>query len=125
VFAFLRVDVLWFQPWYLVWVAALGAVLPSLAMADLTTLFSYTATWHYLVYIFFLFWDFPQMISGITPVLNVIFVLLIFVAPLAYAVYMKNWALPPWPHPDDSLIIDPCRRYARFCTDAAPRPRSA
>ena len=124
-FAFLRVDVLWFQPWYLVWVAALGAVLPSLAMADLTTLFSYTATWHYLVYIFFLFWDFPQMISGITPVLNVIFVLLIFVAPLAYAVYMKNWALPPWPHPDDSLIIDPCRRYARFCTDAAPRPRSA
>lgn len=124
-FAFLSVAVLWFQPWYLVWLVALGAILPSLAIADLTTLFSYTATWNYLVYIFFLFWDFPQMISGITPVLNVIFVLLIFVAPLAYAVYMKNWALPPWPHPDDSLIIDPCRRYATFCTDADPRPRSA
>jgi hypothetical protein len=127
VFAFLSVAVLWFEPWYLEWLAALGAILPSLAIADLTTLFSYTATWNYLVYIFFLFWHFPQMISGNTPVLNVIFVLLMFVAPLAYAVYMKNWALPPWSHPDDSLIIGPCRsrRYARSCTDGVRRPRSA
>ena len=123
--AFLSVAVLWFQPWYLVWLAALGAILSSLATGNLTMLFPYAASRNYLVHMFFWRWYSPLRISGDTLMLNVIFVLLIFVARLAYAVYMKNGALPPWPHPDESLIIDPCRRYARFCTDAAPRPRSA
>jgi hypothetical protein len=88
VFVFLCVAVLWFQPWYLVWLVALGAVLPSLAIADLTMLFAYTATWDYLVYIFFLFWHFPLMTAGNTLGMNMISVLLIFVPPLAYAGYI-------------------------------------
>jgi hypothetical protein len=87
-FAFLAIAVLWFQPWYLVWLVALGAILPSLAIANLTTLFSYTASWNYLVWIFFLLWYFPLMSSGETLVVNLTSVLLIFVPPLAYAAYV-------------------------------------
>jgi len=88
VFVFLSVAVLWFQPWYLMWLVALGAILPSAAIANLTTLFSYTVTWNYLVYIFFLLWYLPIMISANTLVVSLISVLLIFVPPLAYAAYV-------------------------------------
>jgi hypothetical protein len=92
VFVFLTVAVLWFQPWYLVWLVPLGAILPSLAIADLTTLFSYTVTWDYLVFIFFLFWHFELMIAGKTLGMNVISVLFVFIPPLAYAGYILGRA---------------------------------
>jgi hypothetical protein len=93
-FVFLTVAVLWFQPWYLVWLVALGAVLPSLAMAQLTMLSTYSATWSYLVYIFFWMWYFPLMSSGQNLVVNLTSVLLIFGPPLAYAAYLRKMAWP-------------------------------
>jgi hypothetical protein len=87
VFVFLCVAVLWFQPWYVVWVVALGAVVPSVGIARLTTLFSYTATWNYMVYIFFLVWFFPYMMAGNSLGMNLTSVLLIFGPPVGYAAW--------------------------------------
>lgn len=88
IFVFLTVATFWFQPWYLVWLAALGAILPSLAIAELTTLFSYTSSWSYLVYMFFRTWYLSLMSSGENLVLNAIAVLLVFIPPVTYALYI-------------------------------------
>lgn len=70
------------------------AVLPSLAIANLTRLFSCSAGSNYLVYTFFLVWYFPLMSLGQTLVLNATSVLLIFGAPLDYAAYLRKMAWP-------------------------------
>jgi len=88
VFVFLSFAVLWFQPWYVVWLVALGAMLPLGGIAELTTLFSYTATWNYVVYIFFLRWFYPFMVAGNSLGMNLTSVLLIFGPPLTYAAYL-------------------------------------
>ncbi len=51
----------WLQPWYLVWLLALAALLPDLGTAYLAILFSYTMTWAYIVYHFVWFWYIPAM----------------------------------------------------------------
>lgn len=68
--------------------------LPSLAIANLTTLFSCSVSSNYLVCAFFLVWHFPLMSLGQTLVLNATSVLLIFGASLAYAAYLRNIAWP-------------------------------
>ncbi len=88
VFVFLSFAVLWWQPWYVVWLVALGAVIPSVGIARLTMLFSYTATWNYVVYIFLLMWFFPLMMWGNSMGVTLVAVSLIFGAPLAYAGYL-------------------------------------
>jgi hypothetical protein len=88
VFVFLCLAVLWFQPWYVVWLVALGAIVASEGIARLTMLFSYTATWNYVVYIFLLLWYYPLMTAGNGLVVNLASVLIIFVPPLAYAAYL-------------------------------------
>jgi hypothetical protein len=90
VFVFLCVAVLWFQPWYVVWIVALGAVVPSVGIARLATLFSYSATWNYMVYIFFVMWFFPYMIAGNSMGMNLTSVLLVFGPPLAYAAWQAR-----------------------------------
>lgn len=90
VFVFLCLAVLWFQPWYVVWIVALGALVPSVGMARLTTLFSYSATWNYMVYIFFLVWFFPYMMAGNSLGMNLTSVLLIFGAPVGYAAWQAR-----------------------------------
>jgi hypothetical protein len=51
-------------------------------------LFSYTATWNYVVYIFLLMWFFPLMMWGNSMGVTLVAVSLIFGAPLAYAGYL-------------------------------------
>ena len=96
VFVFLCIAVLWFQPWYVVWLVALGAIVASEGIARLTTLFSYTATWNYVVYIFLLLWYYPLMTAGNGLVVNLASVLIIFGPPLAYAAYLvaRGWLSP-------------------------------
>jgi len=86
VFGLIVIAILWFQPWYVVWLVALGAVVPSLAIGSLTTLFSYTATWNYMVFTFLLAWYFPLMSPDHALVGNLVSVLLIFGAPIVYAI---------------------------------------
>jgi hypothetical protein len=87
VFGLITIAILWFQPWYVVWLVALGAVVPSLAIGRLTTLFSYTATLNYLVFAFLLAWYYPLMTTGHWLVANLVSVLLVFGPPLAYAAW--------------------------------------
>jgi hypothetical protein len=89
VFIFLSFAALWWQPWYVVWLVALGALVPCSGISQLTTLFSYTATWNYVVYIYLLMWFFPLMMWGNSLGVNLVAVSLIFGAPLAYAAYLK------------------------------------
>jgi len=51
----------WLQPWYLVWLVALAALLPDLDTAHQAILFTYTMTWAYIVYHFVWFWYIPAM----------------------------------------------------------------
>jgi hypothetical protein len=88
VFVFLCFAVLWFQPWYVIWLVAAGALVASVGVARLTTLFSYTATWNYVVYIFFLRWFYPFMVAGNSLGMNLASVLLVFGPPLGYAAYL-------------------------------------
>jgi hypothetical protein len=88
VFGLIAIAILWFQPWYVVWLAALGAMVPSLAIGKLTTLFSYTATWNYMVFTFLLAWYYPVMSPDHELVANVVSVLLIFGPPITYAAYL-------------------------------------
>jgi hypothetical protein len=88
VFVFLCFAVLWFQPWYVIWLVAAGALVASVGVARLTTLFSYTATWNYVVYIFFLRWFYPYMVAGNSLGMNLASVLLVFGPPLGYTAYL-------------------------------------
>jgi hypothetical protein len=90
VLVFLYVAVLWFQPWYVVWVVALGALVPSGGTARLTMLFSYSTTWNYMVFIFFLVWFFPYMIAGNSLGMNLTAVLLIFGPSVAYVAWQAR-----------------------------------
>jgi hypothetical protein len=97
VFVFLGFAVLWFQPWYVVWLVPLAAITASVDLARLTTLFSYTATWNYVVYLFFLIWYYPLMTAGDGLVVNLVAVTLIFGPPLAYGAYLvcRRWLSNP------------------------------
>jgi hypothetical protein len=53
-------------------------------------LFSYSATWNYMVYVFFLWWFFPYMVAGNSLGMNLAAVLLIFGPPLAYVVWQAS-----------------------------------
>jgi hypothetical protein len=69
---------------------ALGSVVPSVGIARLIALFSYSATWNYMVYIFFLVWFYPYMIAGKSLGMNLAAVLLVFGPPLAYAAWQAR-----------------------------------
>jgi len=51
----------WLQPWYLVWLVVLAALVPDLDTAHQAVLFTYTMTWAYVVYQFVWFWYIPAM----------------------------------------------------------------
>jgi hypothetical protein len=51
----------WLQPWYLVWLVALAALLPDPDTAHQAILFTYTMTWAYIIYHFVWFWYIPAM----------------------------------------------------------------
>jgi hypothetical protein len=51
----------WLQPWYLVWLVALAALVPDFDTAHQAILFTYTMTWAYIVYHFVWFWYIPAM----------------------------------------------------------------
>jgi len=51
----------WLQPWYLVWLVALAALVPDLHTAHQAILLTYTMTWAYIVYHFVWFWYIPAM----------------------------------------------------------------
>jgi hypothetical protein len=87
-FVFLSFAVLWFQPWYVVSLVALGAMLLTRGIAELTLLFSYSVTWAYMVYTFFFVWFFPIMMAGNSLGMNLTAVLLIFLPPLAFAAWI-------------------------------------
>jgi hypothetical protein len=52
---------IWLQPWYLVWLVALAALVPDLDTTPQAILFSYTMTWSYIIYQFVWFWYIPAM----------------------------------------------------------------
>ena len=49
-FVYLAFATLWWQPWYLVWLVALAALLPSRVIHERALLFCYGATLNYLVF---------------------------------------------------------------------------
>ncbi|MCR4405751.1 MAG: hypothetical protein NUW24_02350 [Anaerolineae bacterium] len=84
---FLLFICLWFQPWYIIWVMALAALLSEIDAVRQSVLFTYGGTWAYVVYHFVWFWYVPIMNWGNTLGVHTTAVVAIFVWPLAYGVY--------------------------------------
>ncbi|MDY7039884.1 MAG: hypothetical protein SVX38_03370, partial [Chloroflexota bacterium] len=61
---FLLFICLWFQPWYIIWVIALAALLFQPDTILQSVLFTYSGTWAYVVYHFIWFWFVPAMNWG-------------------------------------------------------------
>lgn len=56
-FFYLTVASLWFQPWYLVWLVSLAALLPRVDIAHRTVIFCYSAMLSYFVFVFLWIWN--------------------------------------------------------------------
>ena len=84
---FLLFICLWFQPWYIIWVIALAALLSRPDAICQSVLFTYSGTWAYVVYHFIWFWYVPVMNWGGTLGVHTTAVVAIFTLPLAYSVY--------------------------------------
>ena len=98
-FVFLSFAVLWFQPWYVVSLAALGAILLTRGIAEMTLLFSYSVTWAYMVYTFFFVWFFPIMMAGNSLGMNATAVLLLEgVSDATTALSILRLRFPSYPY---------------------------
>jgi hypothetical protein len=84
---FLLFICLWFQPWYIIWLLALAALLSQTDAVRQSVLFTYGGTWAYLVYHFLWFWYVPIMNWGNTLGVHTTAVVAIFTLPLFYSVY--------------------------------------
>lgn len=84
---FLLFICLWFQPWYIIWVIALAALLSQTDAVRQSALFTYGGPWAYVVYHFIWFWYVPAMNWGNTLGVHTTAVVAIFAWPLAYGVY--------------------------------------
>jgi hypothetical protein len=79
-FAYLAFATLWWQPWYLVWLVGLAALLPSRTLHDRALLFCYGATFNYVVFKYI--WPVFQPMTYTT--IMGISVLMIFGLPLLH-----------------------------------------
>ena len=84
---FLLFICLWFQPWYIIWVIALAALLSQTDAVRQSVLFTYGGPWAYVVYHFVWFWYVPIMNWGNTLGVHATAVVAIFIWPLGYGVY--------------------------------------
>jgi hypothetical protein len=92
----------WLQPWYLVWLVALAALLPDLDTAHLAILFSYTMTWAYIVYHFVWFWYIPAMNWMNRLGVHSLAVGATLVIPWAFSAYLL------WKHRNSSSYTSKC-----------------
>ena len=79
---YLAFATLWWQPWYLVWLVALAALLPERVIHERALLFCYGATLNYLVFKYI--WPVFQPMTYTT--IMGISVILIFGLPLTHLV---------------------------------------
>jgi len=80
---------LWFQPWYVLWAVALAAICPpdepqAQVKRMLTSLFSLSVTWSYVVYGFIWFWFVPQMNWGNMLGVQALGFAVTYILPLTY-----------------------------------------
>ncbi len=83
-FFFLAFACLWFQPWYLMWLVALAALLTRVDIAHRTMLFCYSATMIYFMFVFYWVWNAPSL-NGIAIQQHAAVV--VYFLPIAYTGY--------------------------------------
>lgn len=81
---YLLFSCLWFQPWYVMWVAPLAALLPLGRRSSLFIAFCLSAMAKYLVFDFFWFWS-PVQLSTVQ--IESVAVAAIYVLPLSYIIW--------------------------------------
>jgi hypothetical protein len=86
-FVYLTFATLWWQPWYLVWLVALAALLPSRVVHERVLLFCYGATMNYLVFKYI--WPTFQPMTYTT--IMGISVIMIFSLPLLHLALTMRW----------------------------------
>jgi hypothetical protein len=87
-FFYFVLAVVWFQPWYVTWLVALAAVLPSGAVAVRAILYSWTATFAYPLFYFIWTW------TGASPEkINAWAVLSIHGPPAVLTLVLAGWWL--------------------------------
>lgn len=89
---YLLFSCLWFQPWYIMWIVPLAALLPAGREAMTAMLFSLSAMAKYLVFDFFWYWN-PDLLT--TPRIETLAVVVIYMLPLAYvllSVLQRQWS---------------------------------
>lgn len=75
---------LWFQPWYLIWLVALAALVGTMDIAHRTVLFCYTAIMSYFVFVFYWIWNAQSLDWSAIQQLAIV---VIYPLPIAYTVY--------------------------------------
>jgi hypothetical protein len=95
-FVYLAFATLWWQPWYLVWLVALAALLPSRTLHERALLFCYGATFNYVVFKYI--WPVFQPMTYTT--IMGISVLMIFGLPLLHLAWTVSLPGPRQSAPD-------------------------
>lgn len=86
-FVYLTFATLWWQPWYLVWLVALAALLPSRIVHERVLLYCYGATLNYLVFKYI--WPTFQPMTYTT--IMGLSVIMIFGLPLLHLCFTFQW----------------------------------
>jgi hypothetical protein len=55
-FAYVCIAAIWFQPWYIVWLVALAAIVPSSGIWLVTIVFTASVQWNYIVFDYLWIW---------------------------------------------------------------------
>jgi hypothetical protein len=98
-FVYLAFATLWWQPWYLVWLVALAALLPTRLIHERTLLFCYGGVLNYLVFKYI--WPIYQPMTYTT--IMGISVILIFGLPLLHLACTIG--LPGGPRRDEETVV--------------------
>ncbi len=85
--AYLLVACLWFQPWYVMWIVPLAAMLPSRRAANTTIIFTFSALAKYLVFDFLWYRD-PFVLD--MPQIEAIAATVIYLPPFAYLIWSRR-----------------------------------
>lgn len=104
-FAYLVFATLWWQPWYLVWLVALAALVPSRLVHERTLLFCYGGVLNYLVFKYI--WPIYQPMTYTT--IMGISVILIFGLPLLHLACTIALPGSPRRHEESPMTASPLR----------------
>ncbi|HUE76227.1 MAG TPA: hypothetical protein VMP10_05300 [Chloroflexota bacterium] len=112
-FAYVCIAAIWFQPWYIVWLVALAAIVPSSGIWLVTLVFTASVQWNYIIFDYLWIWwgSYPgdRYIQTLAAAVNFLPPVAVGAVWLAVKIYRRASKKHPWRPDEQDIRVDRSR----------------